>query len=316
MPPLVPAADPNDYDVDAVVVSYNTADLLARCLESLLAQSGGRVQITVVDNASSDGSAELVRQRFGAATLIANRANRGFGAANNQAIRAGRGRYIVLVNPDCEVQPGSLAGFVEFMDAHPRAAVAGGRLRYADGQFQHASFRFPTLAQVFLDLFPLNWRLAESRLNGRYPQAWDALPFQVDHPLGAFMCVRRAAIDRVGLFDERFFMYAEEVDWCYRLKQAGWEVWHCPAARAVHHGGGATRQQAGAMLVELHRSRLAFFRKHYPAWFAGAARAVVRLGMARTALQELLGSMTALDDAERRAARLLRARACWQVMRL
>src|SRR5204863_5945549 len=103
------------------------------------------------------------------------------------------------------------------------AAVAGGRLHYAGGRFQHASFHFPSLAQIALDFFPLNWRLTESRWNGRYPTGWDRRAFLIDFPLGALMCVRRAAIDQVGAFDENFFMYAEEVDWCYRFKRAGWE---------------------------------------------------------------------------------------------
>jgi len=264
-----------------LVVSYNSAALLGPCLDSLLAQTAPDDEIMMIDNASTDGSADLVRQRYPAVRIIANSDNKGFGAANNQGINATTGRYVVLVNPDCEVQPGSLDGYHHFLESHPRAAVAGGRLRYADGAFQHSSFRFPTLSQVFLDLFPINWRLTESRLNGRYPKSWDGRPFEIDHPLGAFMCVRRAATQELGmgLFDEAFFMYAEEVDWCFRLKRAGWQIWHCPDALALHHGGRSTRQRAGEMFVQLHRSRLLFFYKHYPPWFSWAARALLRIGM-------------------------------------
>ncbi len=263
-----------------VVVSYNTAALLERCLAAILAHpagpaDGSAMELIVVDNASRDGSAALVRERFPQAILIANERNVGFGAACNQAIRVARGRYVALVNPDAEVQGESLAGLVRFLERHPRAAVAGGRLRYADGTFQHSSFRFPSLIQIALDFFPLYWRLAESRLNGRYPRAWDERAHQIDHPLGAFMAVRRAAIDEVGLLDEGYFMYVEEVDWCYRFKRAGWEVWHCPDALAIHHGGQSTRQQAAAMFLELQRSRLRFYRKYYPAWFRLSARALL-----------------------------------------
>jgi GT2 family glycosyltransferase len=165
------------------------------------------------------------------------------------------------------------------MESHPKAALAGGRLRYGDGGFQHASFRFPTLWQVALDFFPINWRLSESALNGRYPKEWDERAFEIDHPLGALMCVRRGAIEQVGAFDERFFMYAEEVDWCLRFKRAGWQVWHCPDALAIHHGGRSTRQHASAMFAQLHRSRFLLFEKHYPRWFSIVARVIVRAGL-------------------------------------
>ena len=262
-----------------VVVSYNTADLLARCLASVLAQIGDDDEVVVVDNASGDGSAALVEREFPDVRLIASAENLGFGAGNNRALAVTDGAYALLLNPDCELAPGSLDGLHRFMESHPRAAVAGGRLRYPDGSFQHASFRFPTLWQVALDVFPVHWRLTESHLNGRYPRAWDTRAFEIDHPLGALMCVRRAAIEEVGGFDERFFMYAEEVDWCLRFKRAGWQVWHCPDAVAIHHAGQSTKQHAAAMFRQLHRSRFLLYDLHYPRWFARAARAIVSLGL-------------------------------------
>jgi len=294
-----------------VIVSFNTADLLARCLESVLAQATRDDDVVVVDNASTDGSVDVVRDRFPAVTLIASPRNLGFGAGNNVGIRATDGEYVLLLNPDCELAPGSLDAFIAFMRDHPRAAVAGGRLRYADGAFQHSAFKFPTLWQVFLDLFPLNWRLTDGALNGRYPRDWDDRAFQIEHPLGAFMCVRRAAIAEVGLFDEGFFMYAEEVDWCLRFWRAGWEVWHCPDALAIHHGGQSTRQRANDMFVQLHRSRFRLFAKHYPAWFSLAARAIVRLGMVKRLAQEWIASR-GLPEEERRT----RLAPYWRVTRL
>ena len=283
-----------------VIVSFNTAEMLARCLESVLLQATTEDEVVVVDNASTDGSPDLVRNQFPAVTLIANAQNLGFGAGNNLGIRATHGEWVLLLNPDCELAPGGLDAFDAFIRAHPRAAVAGGRLRYADGSFQHSAFKFPTLWQVFLDLFPVNWRLTDSRLNGRYPREWDDRTFQIDHPLGAFMCVRRAATAEVGVFDESFFMYAEEIDWCKRFRRAGWEVWHCPDALAIHHGGQSTRQRAGDMYVQLHRSRFLFFAKHYPAWFSRVARLIVRLAMAKRLAQEWLASH-GLPASERRA---------------
>jgi N-acetylglucosaminyl-diphospho-decaprenol L-rhamnosyltransferase len=296
-----------------VVVSYNTVDLLEHCLRSIEGQLPSASEILVVDNASSDGSAAMVRTKFPRVQLIENQLNGGFGSACNQAIRASTGQYVALVNPDCEVLPDSLEGLVRFLEDHPHGAVAGGCLRYPDGSFQHSSFRFPTLTQIFLDFFPINWRLTESRLNGRYPKGWDTTAFEIDHPLGAFLCVRRSAADAVGLFDETFFMYVEEVDWCYRFKRAGWQVWHCPDAMAIHHGGRSTRQRASAMFVQLQRSRLLFYRKHYPRWFRVAARGIVAAGMIKTALANLLAELRAGQALPERRQYV---RACFEVMRL
>ncbi|HEU5316711.1 MAG TPA: glycosyltransferase family 2 protein, partial [Chloroflexota bacterium] len=286
--------------IAVVIVSFNTAALLARCLDAVLAQVSPDDEVVVVDNASSDASATIVRDRYPTVRLIQNQQNRGFGAGCNTGIRATHAPLVLLLNPDCRLAPGSVGGLLRFMQSHPRAAVAGGRLRYGDGSFQHSAFRFPTLWQVLLDLFPLDWRLADSALNGRYPRGWDGRAFQIDHPLGALMCVRRSAIDTVGLFDEDFFMYAEEVDWCLRFKRAGWEIWHCPEALAVHLGGQATRQHADAMFVQLHRSRFRLFAKHYPAWFSVMARGIVRAGMLRRAAQSWL-RLRGRPAAERRA---------------
>jgi N-acetylglucosaminyl-diphospho-decaprenol L-rhamnosyltransferase len=287
--------------IAVVIVSYNTASLLGRCLDAVVGQVSPGDRVVVVDNASTDGSAGTARASFPRVELIESALNRGFGAGCNLGIEATDTPYVLLLNPDCVLSPGSIDGLRRFMDTHPRAAVAGGRLRYGDGTFQHSAFRFPTLWQVFLDLFPLHWRVTESSLNGRYPREWDGRAFQVDHPLGALMCVRRAAIDDVGLFDEGYFMYAEEVDWCLRFKRAGWEVWHCPDAVGVHLGGQATRQQAGAMFVQLHRSRFRLFATHFPGWFTAAARLIVRAGILRRILVTWLRARP-LPSAERRAA--------------
>lgn len=300
-------------NLSVVVVSYNVAPLLERCLRSILAHPVPEMEVLVVDNASSDGSPGLVAERFPTVALMANEQNLGFGAACNQAIRRAAGRYLAFVNPDAEVQGESLAHLVAFLDCRPRVAVAGGRLRYADGSFQHSAFRFPSLTQVWLDFFPLNWRLLESRLNGRYPRAWDETAYPIDFPLGAFFAARRAAVDEVDLFDEGFFMYVEEVDWCYRFKQAGWEVWHCPAALAVHHGGQSTGQRSAAMMVELHRSRRRFYRKHYSTPFRALARAITWAGMATQGARAWWADHRARGALPERRAH---ARACLQVLRL
>ncbi len=271
-------------DLSIVVVSYNVRDLLAQCLLSLDGQAQHlATEIFVVDNASHDGSAAMVREKFPRAHLIENAENRGFAAANNQAFPLTRGRYVLMLNPDTQVKPGALETLVQFMDAHSQAGACGGKLFYGDGSLQQSAFRFPTLAQIWLDFFPVNWRLTNSRLNGRYPRAWyDAVrPFAIDHPLGADFLVRRETAVQVGWLDDQFFIYCEEIDWAMRIKRAGWQIWCVPQAEIIHYEAQSTRQFRDAMLVELWRARWRLFAKHYSRGFRWAARFIVRWGLWR-----------------------------------
>ncbi|MCS6841690.1 MAG: glycosyltransferase family 2 protein [Roseiflexus sp.] len=279
--------------IGVAIVSFNTRDLLAACLESLQ-KCSLLLHIVVVDNASADGSAELVRTCFPQVALIEAERNLGFAAATNLAIGALRREhptleYVLLLNPDTVVLEGAIETLVAFLDAHPRVGIVAPRLLNPDGTLQPAAFRFPTLMMTLLDLFPpgevLPGRLYHSWWNGRYPQEQSGnAPFPIDHPLGACMLVRCAAIDQVGLLDEGYFMYAEEVDWCYRVRRAGWAIWQAPAARVVHVGGAATGQFRARMLVELYASRLRFFRKHYGDHAARLHRAIIHAGMLRLML--------------------------------
>lgn len=290
----------SQIDLSIVIVSYNVRDLLEQCLESV--RSGTlNLETFVVDNASSDNSAAMVRQKFSAVHLIANTENRGFAAANNQAFLLTRGRYVLMLNPDTQVQPGALETLVRFMDTHPRAGACGGKLVYGDGSLQHSAFAFPTLAQIFLDFFPLNWRLTHSRLNGRYPMAWytSGEPFQVDHPLGADFLVRRETAEQVGWLDKQFFIYCEEIDWAMRIKRAGWEIWCVPQAVIVHHEARSTRQFRDAMFIELWRARWRLFHKHYSPRFRWVAKQIVRLGLWKEARQARARAVTQ-DELARR----------------
>lgn len=267
-------------DVSVVIVSFNTAALLADCLSSLYEKHAG-AEVIVVDNCSADGSVQLVATRFPQVRLIANEDNRGFAAANNQAMRIASGRYIFLLNPDTAVQGDAVAKLVGFLEANPGVAIAGAQLRNPDGTFQHSAFRFPGLLMTFFDFFPINYRLANSRLNGRYPKPRDGRPLEIDHPLGAAMMVRREAIDDVGMLDEQFFMYCEEVDWCLRMKKKGWRLYCLPEAGIIHHGSGSAGQFKSAMYVELFRSRARLFRKHRSALYCLTDRSIVKLGLWR-----------------------------------
>ncbi|MBI2861924.1 MAG: glycosyltransferase family 2 protein, partial [Chloroflexi bacterium] len=242
--------------VSVIVVSFNTQERLRECLRSVLAQQDVPApQVIVVDNASMDGSADMVRDEYPQVELIANQRNLGFAAGNNQALQHCHGHYILLLNPDTVLLEGSLAAMVSFLGDHPDAGVVGAKLLNPDGALQPSCFRFPTLAMLLLDFFPIHSRLLNSRLNGRYPaELYDTI-FTIDHPLGACMMVRREAIDQVGPLDEGFFMYCEEVDWCFRMRKAGWRNYFLPTAQAIHFGGESTKQRRNEMFVELHRSR-------------------------------------------------------------
>lgn len=264
--------------LSVIIVSYNIRPLLARCLASIAAQPSPPDEVIVVDNASADDSVPLVRAQFPHVRVIANSKNHGFAVATNQGLRAARGAFLCLLNPDTQLFPGALDALADFLAVHPNVGVAGPTLLYPDGRYQHAAFRFPTLTAALIDFFPLNHRLLNSRLYDRYPFALHEKAFAMDYPLGACMMVRRDVCADVGLLDEQFFMYCEEVDWCRRIKQAGWEVMHVPGARVVHHEGQSTRQAAGRMFVELHRSRFKLFAKHCSRRYQWTARGIVAFG--------------------------------------
>jgi N-acetylglucosaminyl-diphospho-decaprenol L-rhamnosyltransferase len=277
-------------DLAIITVSYNTRDLLAECLESALKglqRSGLAGELWVVDNASIDGSAGMVRERFPQVHLVAHDENLGFAAGNNLALRTmGFGakaspRQVLFLNPDTRVADDALGVMVRFLDETPRAGAAGARLIYGDGRFQHSAFAFPGLVQVFFDFFPLHHRLVDSRLNGRYPrQLYESgEPFAIDHPLGAALMVRGETLVQVGPFDQQFFMYCEEIDFCRRIKAAGWMVYCLPRAEIVHLAGQSTRQFCDSMFVALWRSRFLMFDKYEGAAFRWAVRRLVRLGL-------------------------------------
>lgn len=302
-----------------IVVSWNVRDLLAQCLTSIfdeLAQTPDvSATVWVVDNASDDDSVKMISFRFPDVQVIANSSNRGFAAANNQALQAaGFGSqtptdelpdYVLLLNPDTTLLPGALSQWLEVAGQCPHAGVIGGALQYPDGGFQHSAFEFPTLKQIFLDFFPLHHRLINSRLNGRYPLVCYATkrPFVVDHPLGAAMLIRRQAILDAGLLDEGYFMYAEEVDWCIRMRASGWLSICAPSVRVVHHEAQSTRQIHSPMFVRLWESRLRLFALHYGIRFNWGARRLVHLGLRRLRKEAAQQHAAGRIDAEALAQR-------------
>jgi hypothetical protein len=189
---------------------------------------------------------------------------------------------VLLLNPDAEPQGDAIGQMVDYLMAHTATGGAGPQLNYPDGRFQHGAFAFPDLKQLWFDLFPPRpRRLLEGRLNGRYSQHLYAAgaPFPVDFVLGAALMVRSEAIDAVGLLDEGYFMYAEEVDWCWRMQRAGWPFVCIPSATVTHHGGASASQFRARSFVNLWRSRLRLYRRFYTPWQQAAAAQIVQLGM-------------------------------------
>jgi N-acetylglucosaminyl-diphospho-decaprenol L-rhamnosyltransferase len=282
-------------DLAVVIVSWNVRDLLETCLRCLvtdLSASELPADIWVVDNGSTDGSPRLVAEAFPQVHLVASRENLGFAAGNNLAIRAilqntqratRNTKYVWLLNPDTEVQPGATAALLAALEAHPRAGVAGARLLYADGSLQQSAFRFPGLAQLVFELFSLPARFYETPLNGRYPRHLyeRETPFLVDHPLGATMMVRSEAVAQVGLMDEGYHMYCEEIDWCWRMRRAGWHALCVPSARVIHHAGQSTAQVPIPSFVNLWTSRARLYARHHGPVTWTLAQALVRAGMRR-----------------------------------
>lgn len=267
-----------------VIVTWNVRDLLDACLVSLEA-STHPIRPIVVDNASTDGTVAMVRDRHPSAELIANTTNVGFTRANNQALRRlgvedGRGdapSMVLLLNPDTEVAPAAVSRLVRHLEGRPRAGAVGPLLRNTDGSVQGSRRRFPTTRVGLLESTPVEWHWSGNPTAARYRMA-DVSPGaaqSVDWVTGAAILLRSRALTEVGLFDESFFMYSEELDLCYRLHRAGWEVRFEPAAEVVHHEGRSSDQAVAARHRRFHRSRVRYFRKHH----GRAAAATVRAGL-------------------------------------
>jgi GT2 family glycosyltransferase len=260
--------------VSVIVVAYNAREVLHACLTRVREEARDTpLELIVVDNASRDGAADMVARDFPDARLVRSPVNLGFAAGNNVGFKMARGDYVLLLNPDALPEPGAIAQSLARMAAQPRAGLGGGRLLDSDGRLQPSARRFPSLLNEFLALSGLAARYPKSRLFGRFDRTWAdperAAP--VDWVPGAFTLIRRAVLEEVGMFDERFFLYYEEVDLCRRARDAGWQVWYWPDIVVDHIGGVSSRSvdslemsASGAQLVLWRmRSALLYYRKHH-----------------------------------------------------
>lgn len=321
--PSPPAEAARRPDVSIVVVSYNTVALLRQCLQAALpanrTPASPTREILVVDNASTDGSAAMVLAEFPTVQLIANERNVGFTRANNQALAVADGRYLCLINPDAELRPGALDALVAYLDTHPTTGVVGPRLLYPDGSPQPSRRRFPSLATGFVESTVLQRWPANSRLLRRYYVADrpDDQTQEVDWLTGACFIVRRAAAEQVGYFDERFFMYSEELDWCRRIRAAGWRVVYLPEAVVIHHESRSAEQNLARRNILFNDSKCRYFAKYHGSFWGEALRAFIfatfLYQFAEEGVKLLLGHKR---DLRRRRLAMIGQVLAWQTRRL
>jgi GT2 family glycosyltransferase len=264
-----------DPSVSVVVVTYNALPWVERALESVRGH-----ETIVVDNGSTDGTVELVRERFPEARVI-EQENIGLGGGSNTGMRVAASDYFLLLNSDAWALDGAVERLVEVADAHPEAAVVGPRLRYPDGSLQRSVRGFPTLWRLATEYLFLRKVAPRSRaFNAFYGNGFaHDEPREAEFLMGACLLVRREAADTVGLFDEDFFMFSEETDWCYRFRQAGWKVLFTPEAEFVHVGGASTKQNWGPMFREQVRGHVRFLAKHRGTREAERARRLLGLSL-------------------------------------
>jgi N-acetylglucosaminyl-diphospho-decaprenol L-rhamnosyltransferase len=305
--------DPSPPDLSIVIVNWNVRELLRRCLDSIFgsdglsmagldtrgamigdgfdascSNSGRRMEVIVVDNASADGSVAMLTRDYPGVRVVANRENAGFTRGNNQGLAASRGRFLLFLNPDTEVAPDALRLLLDYAEAQPAVGVVGPQLRYGDGSLQSSRRRFPTLATFFLESTVVQRWWPQNRVLARYyvlDRPDDAIS-QVDWVVGACMLVRRAVLEQIGGFDEGFFMYSEELDLCRRAVDAGWQVVYLPAAVVTHYEGKSSEQVVAARHIRFHSSRVRYVRKYHGPLAAAAVRSFLLLTFVYQWLEE------------------------------
>ena len=249
--------------ISIIILNWNTRDLLAQCLDSIEQHKGEfQLEILVVDNASTDGSQAMLKEKYPQIQLIINSQNVGFAKGNNQAMQVAQGDYFLLWNSDAFAIPGAMQSLLYLAEKEPKAGIVGAQLRNADNSFQASYSPFPNQWREFLILTGLGRAFLDPAYPSLGPEE-EKGPQIVDYVEGACLLVRRQAFQEVGGLDEGYFMYAEEVDWCYRMAKHGWQVWYQPEAKIIHLGGASSAGRRTHREADLYRSRIRFFRKHY-----------------------------------------------------
>jgi N-acetylglucosaminyl-diphospho-decaprenol L-rhamnosyltransferase len=309
-PEIMATTGPAPSPMAVAIINYNTRAHLQACLATVL--SAGAEEIVVVDNASADGSAEMVRQAYPSVHMIANDFNPGFGAAANQALAHCAAPYVLLLNSDTRVRSGALQVLSRYLDQHVRVAIAGPRLLNANETLQPSAFAFPTpLVSLLRETFLGRVGALIPALQERFLFSWPHTHARaVPWVLGAALAIRREAFDRVQGFDESFFMFSEEVDLCYRLREAGWEVHFVPEATVLHVGGASTEQRHIEMEVERYMGTVRFYCRHYSPRQRQLLRLLYRYAMLRNMARD--GLRLGYTGRPARRAMLLDNLAVWQ----
>lgn len=282
--------------VAAVIVNYNACEHLRRCLASLRIEQPD--ELVVVDNGSTDGSLAMLQAEYPTARTIANKVSPGYGAASNQGVALCRSPYILLLNSDTLLPGDAIDTLSAYLDERPTVGLAGPRLANPDGSLQTSTFPYPEPLQMLIrESSLLELIRALPVVRDRYLLTWahDAERV-VPWVLGAALLLRREAFEAVGGFDDGFYIYSDEVDLCYRLTQAGWEIRFTPTAEIVHIGGASLRQQRNDMLVQLYRSRLRFYRQHYSAGKLRRFKLILTYFMLRNLVRDLVRLRSASGD--------------------
>ncbi|WP_422658500.1 glycosyltransferase family 2 protein [Paenibacillus sp. EC2-1] len=254
-------------DLSILIVNYNTCQLTVDCLYSVMAsKTEYDYEVIVIDNNSKDESVETIRSLFPQVTLITSSDNVGFAKANNQGMNIAQGRYILLLNSDTIVLEDTLQMMLDFMDLNPMTGASGCKVILPDGSLDKACKRgFPTPSASFYYAFGLSKLFPNKPKFNQYQLGYldPDQEYPVDCLVGAFMMVRRETIEQVGGLDEEFFMYGEDIDWCYRIKEAGWGIHYYPLTHIIHFKGGSARRRPIKIIYEFHRAMILFHRKHY-----------------------------------------------------
>ena len=249
--------------ISIIILSYNTRQLLDDCLEHIYRNTNDlNIEIIVVDNNSSDDSVLMVKEKYPEVRLIENKYNVGFAKGNNQGFQLCKGEYVLLLNSDALITPGSIKSLLNLIETRPKAGIVGARLINLDGTFQASHTPFPTLWQELLILSTLGRKIYHSSFPSKGPEIERGSQI-VDYVEGACMLIRRQAYIDTGGLDETFFMYSEDVEICYKAKEKGWEVWYEPVSAIIHLGGASSKTRKPRREADLYCSRVYFFRSHY-----------------------------------------------------
>jgi GT2 family glycosyltransferase len=250
-------------DLSIIIADTNEWHFLQPCLQSVFAHTAGlEFEVIVVDNASTDGSKEKLAEEFPQVKVLRNEYNMGFAGANNVGIRASSARYVLLLNPDTIMPEGAIKETIKFMESKPKAGVIGCKLKYPDGRFQPTTYSFPTAWNMFSEATFLYKLFPKTKIFGGYHLTYldYNTDVQVDWLIGAYFLMRREVIDTIGILDDKIYMYADDIDYCYRAKQAGFEVWYTPRAEVIHYYGGISGVNK-RVVIWIHRSNVLIYQK-------------------------------------------------------